>query len=154
MSLKTYHLLTVWHFDTTVERIWNVVNDIEKIPSWWPGVSQVRLLGGDKKLSEGALVQTEVRGLFWTLRFKLRVKCIEPPYRLSAESTGDLAGEGYWILYPEAGGTRAECHWWVSTTGRWMNLLGTLIRPLLKYSHNRVMAEGGRALARQVGSVY
>ena len=152
MLQKQFHFITVWHFDAPVDSVWQLVNDVERIPSWWPGIRRTRLLGGRKSLGKGVSVEIEVRGFWWTLGFTLIVVDIESPWRIVAESSGDLKGRGVWLLTPDKGGTRAECRWQVNATGFWLNLLGTVLEPVARYSHDRVMARGGRAIARLVGN--
>jgi hypothetical protein len=42
--------------------------------------------------------------------------------------------------------------WEVSSTKRWMNLLGPLGRPVFEHNHDVVMSWGGEGLARRLGA--
>jgi hypothetical protein len=42
--------------------------------------------------------------------------------------------------------------WDVHTTGRWMNLLAPLMRPIFTWNHDVAMRQGGEGLARLLGT--
>ncbi len=47
--------------------------------------------------------------------------------------------------------TRVTYDWHVRTTKPWMNLLAPLARPAFSWNHNKLMTEGGKALAGRLG---
>jgi len=77
---------------------------------------------------------------------------VEPAKRLFLKSAGDLKGFGLCTLERQGAQTLARLHWVVASTGWLMNLAGLVIKPLLKRSHDRVMAKGYEALKKRLES--
>jgi hypothetical protein len=75
---------------------------------------------------------------------------VDEPRRMAGRSTGDLEGVGVWRLLEEDGFVAVVYEWDVTTTKAWMNAFGPLLRPVFRWSHNRLMAGGGEALSRRV----
>jgi hypothetical protein len=84
----------------------------------------------------------------YELAFDMRLVRARAPVELIGIAHGELAGEGHWRLHRTATGTVVRYEWQVSTTRRWMNLLGPLARPLFVWNHDAVMARGATGLAR------
>ena len=57
-------------------------------------------------------------------------------------------GTGRWRLTPDAGGTRVTYYWDVRTNRWWMNALAPIARPVFRWNHDQVMADGRRGLTR------
>jgi hypothetical protein len=87
----------------------------------------------------------------YTLGFDTRVTRVQPPTTLEADATGELEGTGRWTLASHDGGTLVRYTWDVRTTGRLMNLLAPVARPVFDWNHEQLMREGGQGLARSLG---
>ncbi len=149
-----YHFKTEWHFRAPLERVWNVVLDIQNYPPWWKNFRRVRLVRGDGK-SVGSVIACEVRGsLPYSLNYRLEVLEATHLKHILLRSTGDLVGTGSWeFSEPAPGASQAVYYWDVATTNPILNLVAPLARGALARNHERVMANGYDALRPYVESV-
>jgi uncharacterized protein YndB with AHSA1/START domain len=95
----------------TPERVWELLVDWERQPSWMPDVAWVRLLGSDRELGARLAVRTKVFALPLTTDL-IRVTAWEPPRRLMVEHDGLVKGLGEWRLDEvDGGGGRTRFTW-------------------------------------------
>ncbi len=59
MAAKQFNLMTEWHLDAPVERVWPLLTSIEEWPLWWRAVSQVRVHPPDH-LEDGLAVSADL----------------------------------------------------------------------------------------------
>ncbi len=146
---EPYHFKTDWRFRAPLERVWNVVLDIQNYPPWWKNFRRVRLVRGDGK-SVGSIIECEVRGsLPYSLNYSLEVLEATSLKSIRLQSTGDLVGTGRWeFSEPAPGESHAVYYWDVVTTNPILNLVAPLARGALARNHERVMANGYEALRR------
>jgi hypothetical protein len=71
---------------------------------------------------------------------------------MEGEVRGDLVGHGRWRLFHQDDTTAVTYEWNVSTAKPWMNLVAPVARPIFHWSHDWVMAQGGRGLAKRIGA--
>ena len=149
--MAQYRFLTTWVVEAPRERVFEALHDVERWPSWWRGVERATELEPGR---EGADGEGSFFSLIWKsrlpyrLEFKMRVTRVERPREMEGKADGELAGVGRWRLFEEGGQTAVLYEWDVSTTGRWMNLLAPLMRPVFAWNHDVVMRQGGEGLAR------
>lgn len=78
-----------------------------------------------------------------------RLERVEEPALIELESWGALEGRGRFRLVPDgADRTRFSFTWLVRAQKRWMTLLDPIARPVFVWSHDRLMADFVRGLAR------
>jgi len=142
-----YHFLTRWRFDASPERVWALVYDAETIARRWPGIRRFRVLNIENGLATGCRIAATVKSLPGSLDFTLEVTEVAAGRRLALRCSGDLEGEGHWLVEERPDGVWSEFSWDVATTEWFMNLLGVALRPLLRRSHNRMMAKGYRVIS-------
>jgi len=74
---------------------------------------------------------------------------IEKERRLRTVVTGNLVGILETLLYSRPdGGTRVIYHWYVRVHNPVLNILGFVLEPLFRASHDHVMKEGAVGLQR------
>jgi len=150
--VKPYALVTHWHLRAPIERVWEAIFAVEEWPRWWPYVQAVNELRKGDARGIGAVRRfTWSSALPYRLSFEMIATAVEPPRYMEAVATGELSGKGRWQLAAEGPTTRVRYDWTVMTTRRWMNIVAPLMRPVFRWNHGRVMAEGGRGLARHLG---
>lgn len=150
--MNQFSLITLWHLDAPIDRVWEAILAVEDWPRWWRYVLAVEELTPGNPDGVGALRRyTWSSKLPYRLSFAMRVTRIERPSSLEGVAEGDLSGSGRWHLSPEGETTHVRYDWTVTTTKRWMNALAPLLQPAFRWNHNQVMAEGGRGLARHLG---
>ena len=148
-----YEFLTTWVLDAPRDRVWEAIWESERWPEWWRGVERVVELEPGDENGVGQLVRYVWRSkLPYELSFDMRTTRVEPPRLLEGQASGELAGTGRWRLYEQDGTTAVVYEWNVSTTRPWMNALAPLLRPAFAWNHDWVMGNGGRGLARLLGS--
>jgi hypothetical protein len=146
--MASYSFVTKWFILASVERVWDALNDPERYHLWWPCFVEYRPLspGASDVGSRGIRV---VRGFLpYQLRYTTTITEKIPPHQLAYDSDGDLTGRGRFVLASQPSGTDVTFYWDVETTGRVMNLLAPLLRPLFSWNHNWVMAAGEKGLRR------
>ena len=151
--MATYSFVTTWRLDAPIEKVWEALYDSERWPSWWKGVEKVVELkkGGENGI--GSIRRyTWKSKLPYRLTFDMRLTKNEKPFKLEGAAQGELMGTGRWELGQDGPVTTARYYWDVSTTRRWMNLLTPIARPLFKWNHDVVMAQGGEGIARLLGA--
>src|ERR1051325_12165405 len=100
MGSSSYHFITHWKVEGTIEEVSSILEDAEGLPRWWPSVYlEVKTLetGGEKGV--GKVVGLYTKGwLPYTLRWQFRVTESNAPYGFTLEAWGDFVGRGIWTL--------------------------------------------------------
>jgi len=148
-----YDLTTLWHFDASVEAVWDAIVDAEGWHRWWRGVESVVTLAPGDASGLGAERRYVFKSVLpFRLTFVTRVTRIEPMRLLEGRVEGELEGVGRCRVGRDAGLTTVRYEWHVRTTRLWMNLLGPLARPLFRWNHDAMMRAGGAGLTRHLGA--
>ena len=150
MTTTQFVLVTDWHFDAPIERVWALIEDVDGWPSWWRAVRKVEMLKAGDADGVGTVRRlTWATALPYTLAFDVVLVRVEPGRLSEGRAFGDLDGTGIWTLWEENGGTHVRYDWRVDVTKGWMRLLAPLLRPVFAWNHNVVMRwgeEGARRL--------
>jgi uncharacterized protein YndB with AHSA1/START domain len=148
-----YSFLTTWALAAPVDDVWERIHDTETWPEWWRGVKAAeRLRDGDDD-GVGSLHRYVWRSrLPYDIEFRIETTRAEAPHLLEGSADGDLRGLGRWRLWETPGATAVTYEWEVETTIPWMNAVAPLGRPVFHWSHDHVMRNGGRGLARRLGA--
>src|SRR3954463_15713186 len=151
--MARYEFLTTWCLQAPIERVWDELHASERWPEWWRGVERVQVLepGDAERVGELARYTWRSR-LPYALEFDVRTTRVERPFVCEGTAAGQLAGDGRWRLFEGAAGTAVTYEWQVRTTGRWMNALAPLARPVFTWNHDWVMRNGATGLARRLGA--
>lgn len=146
-----FQLVSHWHVDAPIDRVWAALKATEAWPTWWPYVKSVQELHPGDAEGLGA-----VRHIAWSSRlpygvaFDVEVVEIERPRRMRARASGQLDGMGTWELTPEGETTRVRYIWCVDLGSRWMRLVAPLAAPVFRWNHDGVMRAGAQGLARHL----
>ncbi|MBN9214345.1 MAG: hypothetical protein ABS62_08435 [Microbacterium sp. SCN 70-200] len=147
-----YAFTSRWHIAATREQCWAGLADaLHTGPiSWWPAV---RVATAPAEITPGAVVVLEVRSpLGYRLRVRLTIVAVDPPTRLEATSSGDLAGIGILTLTDVPGATTLTWTWQVEVRRRWMRATGAVLRPAFAAAHRAVMRRGEQGFAAYVAA--
>lgn len=147
-----YRFLTTWLLEAERERVWDAIHDSERWPEWWRGVEVAeRLADGDEHgIGERGRYVWRSR-IPYPVEFEVVTTARERPHLLEGDASGGLEGVGRWRFFEQDGVTAALYEWNVSTTKRWMNLIGPIARPVFEWNHDWVMRNGGEGLAQLLG---
>ena len=151
--MARYSFLSTWAVEAPVDAVWDAVYETERWPEWWQGVKVVdRLIGGDEE-GVGSVHRYVWRSrLPYDIEFRMRTTRVVRPHLLEGASEGNLRGTGRWRLWEGAAKSTAITYEWdVETTISWMNVVAPIGRPVFHWSHDLVMRNGARGLARLLG---
>jgi uncharacterized protein YndB with AHSA1/START domain len=150
--MADYHFFTTWDLEAPIEAVWEVIGDPLRYPSWWKYVANVTAIEPSPPGGSGGLYRYHWKTvLLYSLSFEMRHTRHEPPHLMEGVAKGELDGVGLWELHQMDGFTRVTYDWRVSTTKPWMNLMAPIGRPAFSWNHDKIMQEGGRALAARLG---
>jgi hypothetical protein len=132
--------------------VWDAIFAVEDWPRWWHYVQAfIELRKGDAKGVGAVRRLTWSSALPYRLSFEMGVTAVERPTSMEGIASGELAGRGRWRLEADGATTRVRYDWTVATTRPWMNFAAPVLQPVFRWNHGRVMAEGGRGMARRLG---
>jgi hypothetical protein len=156
-------LISRWRMTCSSQPVWELLTDLQRWPQWWPHVSQVRLL------QRAPVGEAGTRAAFtWRspigYRFTIdvlntrRERAADGHCEIEGRSSGDLLGQGLWVLDPVPCSSLAPAVQEVDVTyryevelgRRWMRVAAPLLRLVFKWSHFRVMEAGARGMAAQL----
>lgn len=141
--MARYRLCTTWTVSAPRERVAAVVRDWERWPEWWPGVREVRVLGG------GRMLQRWRSPLGYPVAFVAVVERASDGL-IEGRVEGALAGRGRCTLEEGPGGTRVAFAFDVEARSAWMRALAPVARRPFAWSHRRLMRRGGEGIARRL----
>jgi uncharacterized protein YndB with AHSA1/START domain len=152
--VRVYDWETEWNIDAPLAEVYRVMTTPEEQYRWWPSmaVQEVTSLPG---MPDG-------RKIVYRVQQAANVARLAPPFVITAVTadreherrmrsvvTGDLVGVLETLFYSRPdGGTRIRYHWYVRVHHPVLNMLGYLIEPLYRASHDHVMREGEAGLQR------
>jgi uncharacterized protein YndB with AHSA1/START domain len=147
-----FQLVSHWHLDAPIDRVWAALKAPEEWPRWWRYVRSV-----NERVPGDADGLGAVRHIAWSSRlpygvaFDVEVVEMQAPRLMRGRARGELDGMGTWELTPEGDTTRVRYLWCVDLTTRWMRLSAPLAAPVFRWNHNGVMRAGAEGLARHLG---
>ncbi|MGS1118033.1 SRPBCC family protein [Castellaniella sp. UC4442_H9] len=151
-AVTAYRLTTQWCFDAPLDVVWNAILDADGWAAWWPGVTSAPLVPGATHGPGSARRYTCRSVLPLRLIFVARITRVAPLRLIEGLVEGDLAGIGRCHFRHTGGQTTVRFDWQVHTTNPWLNRMGALVIPVLRWNHDRLMRNGGRGLGRYLPS--
>ncbi len=149
---RNYIFTNVYHIDKEAEEVWRKVVDVESWPGIWKYFRYVAIQGNEKNLRYGSIIHCRVRAaMFYKLEFAVTVKEIVPYDKLVVTCSGDLEGEGTWLLNSDGGSVESHFEWNVTTDNVFLKFIEMLPlgRKFLQFNHRIVMEEGYRSFLRE-----
>jgi len=150
--MADYSFVTRWQTTAPMERVIEVLREVDRWPAWWRGVRCVERIAEGDADGIGATNRFVFRSrLPYSLAFTMQVTEVSAPNHLVGRATGELEGSGAWTLWSSEGATHIRYDWNVRTTRWWMNLLAPVARPFFARNHDIVMEWGRVGLASELG---
>lgn len=123
-----------WTVDAPVDLVREVVGDLEHYPDWWRQVVAVAKIDDDT-------ARVLCRSILpYTLDLVLHAERRDPRL-LEVRIEGDLAG---WARFAftevPGGGTQVVYEQQVVVAHRWLAVASVVLRPVLRWNHDRMMA--------------
>ena len=122
-----------WHLAAAPARVREVLLDLEHYPEWWPQVRAVAKIDDDtaRVLCRSVLP--------YTLDLVLHAEDRGPDL-LRTGISGDLDGWSAFRVRPGGAGTQVSYEQEVVVAHRALSLASRLVRPLLRWNHDRMMS--------------
>ena len=151
--MARYEFLTAWLLDAPREEVFDAIWDSEAWPGWWRGVVEATETDPGSPCGVGRRGRYVWRSRIpYAVSFEVVSTAVERPRLLEGEATGELEGAGRWRLFEDDGVTAVLFEWNVRTKKSWINALGPVAEPLLRWNHDQLMLRGGEGLARHLGA--
>src|SRR5688500_3471938 len=101
MRSHIFDLVSDWRIEAPVDRVWQVLADIDAWPDWWPSVRRVEVVDRGGASGLGAVRRISWRtALPYGLVIDMEVTRLEPPILIEGRADGALDGLGCWRLRP------------------------------------------------------
>lgn len=148
MGENRYNFRTLWIINAPIEAVWDVLEDSERWPEWWPYLESVEeIVEGDFQGIGSIRSYTWKGSLPYRIAFQVKVTRIERPLLIEGEICGDIEGVGRWNLLPQgADSTSVEYLLNARSTKTWMNATAPILSWYFRFNHNRVMESGRKGL--------
>ena len=134
-----FHFERTWELDVTPEHFWATISRTDEYRRWWPWL---RRFEGDDLLDGAMWVAVIQSPLPYVLRVQVVFDEVVPEERLEARVTGDLEGRARLVLAPSGTGSSVEVSWDMKPRSRAMQIAARVARPLVRWSHEWVLARG------------
>src|ERR1700687_3063057 len=132
--MRPFSLVTHWHLDAHIDRVWEAIVAVEDWPRWWRYVHRVEELTKGDVDGRGALRRyTWSSKLPYRLSFAMCLTRVERPSSLEGVAEAGRSRTGVWRGAPEAGPTPVRYDWTVVTTKPWMNVVAQLLQPAFRW---------------------
>jgi uncharacterized protein YndB with AHSA1/START domain len=146
-----FELVTEWHLDAPLARVWDELNRPDDWPAWWRAVKRVEVIVAGGRDGVGAVRRfTWATALPYTITFQMEATRIEPMRLIEGRARGELDGIGRWTLTPNTAGTHVRYDWQVELTKPWQRALAPVLRPVFAWNHNVVMGWGHEGLVQRL----
>ena len=153
MAATQFVLVSDWHFDAPLPRVWELIERSQDWPGWWPAVERVELLREGDAEGLGRIIRIHWKtALPYRIEFEVETVRVEKHREVEGRARGELDGTGIWTFNSEEdAGTHVRYLWRVEVTRRWMRLFAPLLRPVFAWNHNKVMAWGLAGARKRLG---
>ena len=148
MASNTYHFITHWRVESSVEEISEILGNAPDLVRWWPSVYlAVRELQPGDATGVGKVVDLYTKGwLPYTLRWQFRVTHVDFPHGFGLEAWGDFVGRGVWTFAQDGQWVDITYDWQVDAQKPLLRTLSFLLKPIFSANHRWAMAKGEESL--------
>lgn len=153
MSATQFVLVTDWHFQSPLPRVWELIERTEAWPAWWRAVKAVEKLKDGDAEGVGRVVRLSwATALPYSITFDVETLRVEPQHLIEGRAFGELDGMGLWTFNSEQkGGTHVRYEWRVEVTKPWMRRFAPLLRRAFEWNHHKVMCWGLEGARKALG---
>ena len=145
MSANEYHFVTRWRVESTVEEVFEVLDNPTDLVRWWPAVYL------DVNEVEPGVYELLTKGrLPYTIRWRLRRVESRRPHGFSLEAWGDFEGAGMWTFTQDGGCVDIVYDWRIKAEKPLLRRLSFLLKPIFSANHRWAMTQGERSLKKEL----
>src|SRR3954463_15219531 len=134
-----FHFARTWELDVPPDRFWATISRTDEYRTWWPWLREFDADGFREGARWRAVIQSP---LPYVLRVQLELEEVVECERLAARASGDIEGRATLDLAPAGTGSAIDIEWDMRPRSRAMQMGAVLARPLLRWSHEWVLARG------------
>jgi len=143
---------TVWRTEAPPDRVWEILADYERWPTWWTAIRSVELLDPGDRRGVGSRLRQSWRGRIPVpIAFDLAMERIERPHVLQGRASGALEGTCGWELVADGPGTGIRFVVDARMTRWWMRLPLPFASRVAAGEFRAVMEAGRQGLERHLG---
>jgi hypothetical protein len=151
VAAQQFILVTDWHLDAPLSRVWALIERTEDWPGWWRAVKSVTPIRDGDERGIGTVRHIAWRtALPYSIAFDVEVTRVEPMRLIEGRARGELDGVGLWTFDGDETRTHVRYDWRVDLIKPWMRVLAPLLRPVFAWNHNKVMSWGEAGARRRL----
>lgn len=151
--MATYRFVTDIAIRAAIDQVYGAITDPEQWLNRWPDAIAVKRLAIGDADGLGASFDATVRApMGYHLSAVITTVGVDRPHELQMLSTGDLEGQGTWLLGQQDDTTHAVFTWAVTPTPTWMSMLTPVLRPAFARGHHTVVRHAAEAAADTLGA--
>ena len=126
-----FHYRGSFELPLTPDEAWSTLTETEHYESWWPWMRHLEVRG-DPLLPGTSFAFLVVAPIPFAMRLRAEVTEADPPGRIEADVSGDLAGTATMTFSPSGRrGSVAEVFWEVEVVRPSLRPLARVTRPIL-----------------------
>ncbi|MEP7196486.1 MAG: polyketide cyclase [Saprospiraceae bacterium] len=152
--MSSYHFITEWKFKSNCKEVYEILEDVEQLSTWWPSVYlDVSILKKGEVGGVGKEVGLITKGwLPYILKWKFKVVETKAPYGFTIEALGDFVGKGVWTLTddPITGMCYVKYDWKIQAEKKLIRNFSWLLRPIFSANHHWAMKKGEESMALEL----
>jgi hypothetical protein len=141
-----FHFDRTWHFPVSPDVFWSTISQTGDYHSWWSWLRDFDAPALDEGQRWKATVQSP---LPYALRFTLDLRRVEAPSLLLVDVSGDIAGPARLEIEGRDDGCAVRVSWTVHARSGPLRMGALVARPVLQWSHERVVAIGLAQFSRR-----
>lgn len=148
MAANAYCFLTEWSFEAPIDKVSQILEDVEALSAWWPSVYlKVNVLELGDSSGVGKKVELFTKGwLPYTLKWSFEVIRSDAPNGFEIRASGDFRGTGVWSLSQEGHWTRVTFDWQIQAEKPLLRALSPILKPVFAANHRWAMKKGEESL--------
>ena len=134
-----FHFDRTWRFPVSPEVFWSTIARTDDYTSWWTWLRDFDA----PALADGQRWKATVQSpLPYALRFNLDLRRVDAPTLLVVDVSGDIAGPARLEVTATEAGCAVRVSWKVEARSGPLRMGALVARPVLQWSHERVVAMG------------
>lgn len=152
MASQDYHFITHWKVTSDGMQVYKIIDNPIDLTRWWPNVylEAHEIEPGDEN-GIGKVVSLLTKGwLPYTLRWQFRATEKILGQRLALDAFGDFVGRGIWTFEQDGNQVAITFDWKIRAAKPLLRRLSFLLKPVFSANHRWAMAQGRKALVREI----
>lgn len=151
--MAIYRFVTDFAIRAPIDQVYGAIADPEGWLNRWPDAIEVQRLAAGNTDGLGASFDATVRApMGYRLSAVITTVGVDRPHELQMTSSGDLEGQGTWLLGQPDDTTNVVFTWAVRPTPAWMTMLTPVLRPAFARGHHTVVRHAAEAAAEALGA--